>query len=313
MLTRVVVTGGAGFIGANLVDRLTDDGAHVLVIDNLSTGKLERLSDARRRGQVQIHQMDIRAGELGELIDRFEPQTVFHLAANTDVERSVDDPMADAAVNVLGTVNVLNAAVLAGAERVVFASSGGAVLGDAVVFPTPDHSARRPVSPFGVSKSVADSYLQYFWDAHGLDFVSLGLAHVYGPRQNQTGEGGLVARLTTQLLSGQRPEVAGDGSSRRDYLFVEDATDALVRAAEIGGAIYLNIGTGSDVSTSELLALLQTAAGTSRIPVYVDAVPGAVDRVCLDSQGAGNHLGWEPWTTLESGLAQTVAWFRSRS
>jgi UDP-glucose 4-epimerase len=313
MLTRVVVTGGAGFIGANLVDRLIDDGAEVLVIDDLSTGKLQRLSDARRRGHVQIHQMNVCAAELGELIDRFEPQTVFHLAAVTEIARSVDDPVADASINLLGTINVLSASAASGAERVVFASSGGAVVGAAETFPTPGDAVRRPQSPFGVSKSVADSYLHYFWDSHGLDFVSLGLADIYGPRQNPQGENGLVARITRQLVSGQRPVIAGDGSERRDYVFVEDATDAFVRAAEIGGAAYLNIGSGRDVSVNELVAMLQQVAGTAMEPVYVDAVPGAVDRVCLDATAARKHLGWESWTTLEAGLAQTVASFRGGS
>jgi UDP-glucose 4-epimerase len=311
MLTRAVVTGGAGFIGANLVDRLVDDGAEVLVVDDLSSGKLERLADARRRGHVQIHQMDIRADELTELFDRFEPQTVFHLAAQVEVRRSVEEPVFDASVNVVGTVNVLQASVASGAERIVFTSSGGATFGEVDRFPTPESAVRRPLSPYGVSKLVADDYLRYFLDAHGLDFVSLGLANVYGPRQDPAGEAGVVAIFTGRLLAGRRPVVNGDGSQRRDYVFVEDVTDACVRAAEIGGGVYLNIGTGRETSVLDLLGMLQAEAGTRLEPGFADAVPGDLERSCLDPSAARKHLGWEPWTALEDGLGQTVEWFRS--
>ena len=311
MITRAVVTGGAGFIGANLVDRLVDDGAEVLVVDDLSSGRLDRLAEARQRGHVQVHQMDIRADELAEALDRFEPQTVFHLAAQIEVRRSVVEPVFDASVNVVGTVNVLQAAVASGAERVVFASSGGATFGDVDQIPTPESVVRRPQSPYGVSKLVADDYLRYFLDAHGLDFVSLGFATVYGPRQDPHGEAGVVAIFSKRLLAGQPPTIFGDGSQRRDYVYVEDVTDACVRAAEVGGGRYLNIGTGRETSVTELLALMQGAAGTDLTPGFADAKPGDLARSCLDASAAKEHLGWEAWTPLEDGLAETVAWFRA--
>ncbi len=312
MITRAIVTGGAGFIGANLVDRLVDDGVQVLVVDDLSAGRLDRLADARARGHVQIHQMDIRAPELGEAFHRFEPQTVFHLAAQAEVRKSVEDPVHDASVNVLGTVNVLGAASASGAERVVFASSGGATYGEVDVVPTPESVTRRPQSPYGVSKLVADDYLRYFADANGLDFVSLGFANVYGPRQDPHGEAGVVAIFSNKLLAGERPTIFGDGSARRDYVYVEDVADACVRAAEIGGGLYLNIGTGDETSVSALLEMMQAAAGTAIEPIYADPKPGDIARSCLDAAAAKEHLGWEAWTPLVEGIASTVDWFRSQ-
>lgn len=313
MITRAIVTGGAGFIGANLVDRLVDDGAEVLVVDNLSRGKLERLADARRNGHVRIHQMDVRADELSELFDRYEPQTVFHLAAQVDVRRSVEEPIADASANLLGSINVFTASVAAGAERVIFTSSA-ARFGEPDVIPTPEGAPTRPQSPYGASKLAVETYLEYFHDTHGLQYVSLGLSNVYGPRQSQRGEAGVVAIFTQQLLSGRQPVIFGDGSQRRDFVFVEDVTDACVRAAELGGNRYLNISTGVETSLNELVVLLQEATGSEVGPVH-EAAPlvGDLARSCLDPRAAQEHLGWEPWTSLEDGLRQTVDWFRSRT
>jgi UDP-glucose 4-epimerase len=192
-ITKAVVTGGAGFIGSNLVNRLVDEGTEVLVVDDLSTGTLSRLSEARRRGRVHVHQMDIRAPELRDAFIGFAPQVVFHLAAQIDVRASVADPITDASINVLGTINVLLAARDAGVDRVVFASSGGATFGDTDVIPTPETVTKRPDSPYGVSKKVVDSYLDYFSRSAALDYVSVGFANVYGPGQDPLGEPGVVA------------------------------------------------------------------------------------------------------------------------
>ena len=313
MISRALVTGGAGFIGANLVDRLIDDGAEVLVVDDLSHGKLERLAEARRQGHVRIHQMDIRDTELHGLAQRFEPEVVFHLAAQIDVRRSVTEPGLDASINVAGTVNVLAAAVSAGTTQFVFASSGGAMFGNAERFPTPESAARRPLAPYGVSKSVADDYLGYFRDAHGINYVSLGFSNVYGPRQDPEGEAGVVAIFTKRLLDGERPIIYGDGSQVRDYVFVEDVTDACVRASSYTGGVYLNIGTGEETSVNELLDLLSGFIDKARAPVFADARPGEVSRSSLDATRARKVLGWEPWTPLADGLQTTVEWFRQSS
>lgn len=312
MIGRAIVTGGAGFIGSHLVTRLIDDGAQVLVIDDLSSGRLERLTDARAAGGVHFHQMDIRADELGETVAQFQPEVVFHQAAQIDVRHSVSDPVFDASVNVVGTVNVLQAAARAGAERVVFASSGGATYGDVDVFPTPESVARRPESPYGVSKKVADDYLRYFKDTANLDFVSLGYSNVYGPRQDPHGEAGVVAIFTMKLLNGETPTIFGDGGQLRDYVYVEDVADACIRGAEVGGGEYLNIGTGRETSVLELFELLKKAVGVEIEPEFASAKAGDLARSVLDAASAKKHLGWEAWTSLEDGLAETVAWFRAQ-
>lgn len=311
MLTKAVVTGGAGFVGSNLVDRLVDDGAEVLVVDDLSNGKLERLVDARRNGHVQIHQMDVRADELTELLERYEPQTVFHLAAQVDVQQSVTDPIGDASANILGSINVFTAAVASGAERVVFTSSA-ARFGRAAATPTGERAVPEPLSPHGVAKLAAETYLTYFFETHGLEFVSLGLSEIYGPRQAPSGDA-VVAKFANEVLAGRRPIVPGDGSERRDFVFVEDVSDACVRAAELGGNRYFNIGSGVATSLDEVLAVVQEAAGTRLDPVPSgEPLLGDLSRPCLDPTAAAAELEWQPWTSLEEGVGQTVEWFRRR-
>jgi UDP-glucose 4-epimerase len=306
---RAVVTGGAGFIGANLVGRLVDEGTAVLVVDDLSSGTLARLGPARRRGEVTTHQIDVRAPELADLIARFAPEVIFHLATQIDVRASVADPLFDADVNVLGTINVLEAARRAGTPRIVFASSGGATFGSAMRIPTPESAARRPESPYGVAKKVVDDYLDYYHRMHGLDYVSLGFANVYGPGQDPAGEAGVVAIFISDLLAGRTATIFGDGAQTRDFVFVEDATDACFRAALTGGGRYLNIGTGIETTILDLHAAVAAAVGVRSAPRFAASRPGEQQRSCLDPAAAQRHLGWEPWTSLDDGLAQTVAWF----
>lgn len=309
MIERALVTGGAGFIGANLVDRLVDDGAEVLVIDDLSTGKLERLAEARREGHVRIHQMDVRDPSLHEVVAGFNASAVFHLAAQIDVRRSVTDPVLDADINVTGTVNVLEAAARSGAEHVVFASSGGTIFGETEKRPTPETAARRPGSPYGVAKLAAEDYLRYYHAERGISYAALGFANVYGPRQDPHGEAGVVAIFTHALLAGESPVIYGDGSSTRDYVFVEDVTDACVRAATEKGATYLNVGTGVETSVLDLFRTLRDLTGASVAPTYAPPREGELQHSALDSSRAKRVLGWEPWTSLQEGLEATVEWF----
>lgn len=308
-ITKAVVTGGAGFIGANLVERLVDEGTEVLVVDNLSTGMISRLAAARERGQVHFHQMDVRAPELRQVVVGFTPQVVFHLAAQIDVRASVVDPAFDADVNVIGTINVLQAAREAAVERVVFASSGGATFGDTEHIPTNEREPRRPESPYGVSKMVVDHYLDYYRRTHGIDYVSLGFSNVYGPQQDPHGEAGVIAIFAGDLLAGRTPTIYGDGSQTRDYVFVEDVTDACWRAALQGGGVYLNIGTGVETSVVELYRKMAAILGTDVEPNFAAARPGEQQRSCLDPSRAAKDLGWEPWTSLDDGLVQTIDWF----
>jgi UDP-glucose 4-epimerase len=309
-LTKAVVTGGAGFIGANLVDRLVDEGTEVLVVDNLSTGMLSRLAAARERGRVHVHQLDVRAPELRQAVVGFTPQVVFHLAAQIDVRASVVDPAFDADINVIGTINVLQASREAAVERVVFASSGGATFGETQHIPTRETEPRRPESPYGVSKLIVDDYLDFYRRAYGIDYVSLGFANVYGPGQDPNGEAGVVAIFAGDLLSGRTPTIYGDGKQTRDYVYVEDVTDACWRAALQGGGVYLNIGTGVETSVVDLYGKMAAIVGTTVQPRFAAARPGEQRRSCLDPSRAAKDLGWEPWTSLDEGLVRTIDWFR---
>jgi UDP-glucose 4-epimerase len=246
-----------------------------------------------------------------DLVRAFRPETVFHLAAQVDVRHSVADPVMDASVNVVGTVNLLEAARHGNAERFVFASSGGATYGDTFNIPTPEGEERNPGSPYGVSKSVVDEYFAYYDRAYDLDCMALGFANVYGPRQDPQGEAGVVAIFIGMLLDGKAPTIFGDGFQTRDFVFVEDVADALLRASKIGGSRYLNIGTGVETSVLKLYDAIVDATGRDIAPVMAAAKRGEQLRSCLDATAAKEHLGWQPWTGLEEGIERTVAWFRS--
>lgn len=310
MIGKAVVTGGAGFIGSALVDRIVDDGGKVLVVDDLSKGKLDNLASARSQKGIVFHQVDIQAPECRELISRFEPEVVFHLAAQASVTSSVEDPMRDAAINVLGTVNVLAAARDGGAERVVFTSSGGAIYGEPAVVPADEQTERKPDSPYGVSKLVAEDYFRYFKSAYGLDYCLCALANVYGPRQDSSGEGGVVAIFTEMMLRRETPTIFGDGSQTRDFVYVEDVVDALMRGAEVGGGAFLNIGTGQETSVMQLFTTLAELTDFGREPRYASARQGDIMRSAVDSSAAKAHMGWEAWTSLTEGLARTVLSFK---
>ena len=308
---KAVVTGGAGFIGSNLVDRLVDEGYDILVLDDLSSGSLANLKSARARGNVQIHQIDIAENDVVGLVRTYGPDTVFHLAAQIDVRRSVADPVFDAKINVIGTINMLEAARHANVERFVFSSSGGATFGDTFNIPTPETQTRRPEAPYGVSKYVVEEYFRYYADTYDLDFMSLGFSNVFGPRQDPFGEAGVVAIFAGNLLKGRTPTIYGDGTQTRDFVFVEDIADALVRAAKIGGSRYLNIGTGLETSVLKLYDLIVEATGADIAPIMAPGRPGEQLRSCLDPSAAREHLGWEAWTPIEEGIAETVEWFRN--
>ncbi|HEX5586280.1 MAG TPA: GDP-mannose 4,6-dehydratase [Acidimicrobiia bacterium] len=311
---RVLVTGGAGFIGSTLVDRLLAEGCDVDVIDDLSTGSLANLADARaqRNQRFTFHRLDIRSPQLTEVIAHRRPEVIFHLAAQLDVRVSVRRPIFDAEVNILGSLNVCEAAVAGGTRKVVFAGSGGTLYGVPESLPTRESHAQRPVSPYGVSKKAAGDYLHVYREVHGLEYTELALANVYGPRQDPNGEAGVVAIFAGQLLAGRRPTIYGDGSQTRDYLFVDDAVDAFVRAAERGGGLLMNIGTGVETSVRELYTAMASLVGTRDEPGAAAARPGELTRSALDPGRAAIQLGWKPWTTLDEGLALTIDWFRAQ-
>lgn len=322
---RVLVTGAAGFIGSHLVDRLLGDGEEVLGVDDLSSGALVNLADARRStmGKFTFQRVDITSTALQALIKRFKPEVIFHLAAQVDVRKSVSDPIHDAMLNVIGTLNVLQSAKETGTGKVVFTSSGGCIYGE------PDES-RLPVtedqiflpealpeSPYGVSKKVVLDYLRYFKEVQDLDYTALALSNVYGPRQEPASEVGLegqVVAIFSRKMLGSRPcTIYGDGTQTRDFIYVDDVVSAFVAARDKGSGELVNVGSGQELSVNELYSRLAKLTGTRFDPVYAAARPGELNRIVVDPSKAADVLDWRPGTDLGEGLKQTVAWFRATS
>lgn len=309
MTRRAIVTGGAGFIGSHLTEVLLDRDWQVLVVDDLSSGKMDNLTGVRRRLE-STHVTDVRSPDLTEVFGRFRPEVVYHLAAQSRVRPSVEDPIHDAEVNVLGTLNVLAAARDAGARKVCFASSGGAVYGDGVKLPAKETAAKLPASPYGISKKIVEDYFRWYRDAHGVQYTLLALANVYGPRQDASLEGGVVAIFATAMLSGRRPVIFGDGRQTRDFVFVGDVCDAFVRAADAGDGHLLNVGTGVETPINTLYETMAGLVGYATRADYAPAKPGDVLRSVVDPSRAKKELGWEAWTDLRTGLAKTIEWAR---
>ncbi len=311
---RALVTGGAGFIGSTLVDRLLAEGHAVDVIDDLSTGSLANLAEARsdRTHELKVHQVDIRDAGIVDLIARRRPEVVFHLAAQADVRVSVARPAFDAEVNIVGSLNVLEGARIAGARKIVFASSGGTIYGEPVPedLPVRESHPQQPMSPYGVAKRVVTDYLHVYRALHALEFTSLALANVYGPRQDPHGEAGVVAIFAGRLLEGEPCTIFGDGEQTRDFVYVDDVVDAFVRAADRGSGLLCNIGTGVETSVNTLYATMAAAAGTSDAAVHAPPRTGELARSALDPRRASMHLGWQPWTSLADGVTEVLRWFR---
>ncbi len=304
-----VVTGGAGFIGSNLVDALLDRGDGVTVIDDLSTGKRENLERALARGaSLQVMDITDQSGVAG-LVAEVRPQVVFHLAAQIDVRYSVEQPAGDANVNVLGTIAVLEAARAAGTRRVVFSSTGGGLYGDATVLPTPEDDPVRPLAPYGQSKYAAEGYCGLYNRLHDLSTVALRYGNVYGPRQDVHGEAGVVAIFCGHLIDGTEPTVYGDGNQTRDWVEVGDVVRANLLAADSDVAGPINIGWGRETSVNDLFDALRDVAGerTMPAPTHVPERPGEVRRSCLDVSRAATELGWTAEVELRAGLERIIA------
>ncbi|MEV0665270.1 NAD-dependent epimerase/dehydratase family protein [Actinomadura luteofluorescens] len=304
MLT--LVTGAAGFIGSHLVDRLLADGHEVVAVDDMSSG-------ANARPGVELWEMDVADPALAERAAARRPEVVFHLAAQVSVRVSVGDPLGDARTNVVGTANVLEAARAGGARKVVFTSSC-AVYGVPDALPVPPDAELRPASPYAASKVAGEVYAGMYRQLHGIDFTTLTLANVYGPRQTPEGEAGVVSIFTDALLAGRPTRVFGDGTQTRDYVYVGDVVDAFARAAgEAGGGLRLNVGTGLQTTDRELHALVAEAAGAPDDPEFAPSRLGDLPAMAVDPRRTGEALGWKPAVSLPEGLAETVAWARERN
>lgn len=305
---KVMVTGGAGFIGSHLVDRLIQDGHEAVVVDNLSTGKRKHVNRAAR-----FYKLDVQSPRLERVFRKERPSVLMHLAAQMDIRRSVEDPIFDAQSNILGTINVLEQAVRHGSRKVVFASSGGAIYGEQEVFPAPESHPTRPLSPYGISKLAGEFYLAYYQQHSGIQYVSLRYSNVYGPRQDPHGEAGVVAIFTQKMLSGEQPIVNGTGRQTRDFVFVEDVVDAhlAVMGKDVQGCY--NVGVGEETSINELFGMLADLTKSGSRQVHGPAKKGEQARSVVDSTKLRQELGWEPRTLLSEGLSRTVEFFRRQS
>ncbi|HXG00087.1 MAG TPA: NAD-dependent epimerase/dehydratase family protein [Bacteroidota bacterium] len=304
---NILVTGGAGFIGSHIVDEYIRLGHRVAIMDNFSTGRRVNVNPAAR-----LYEVDIR--DTAQVLRIFEQEkfdVLNHHAAQMDVRRSVEDPIYDASVNILGALSLLEACVKTGVRRVLFASSGGAIYGEQDVFPADETHPTRPVSPYGVAKLATEQYLFYYKHVHGVDFVSLRYANVYGPRQNPEGEAGVVAIFTTRMLRGQQPIINGDGKQTRDFVYVGDVVRANVLALKCEGSEVFNIGTGVETNVNQLFAYLRTATGSSCEEKHGPAKKGEQLRSVLSFARISGMLGWKPEVTIEDGLRRTVEYFRA--
>jgi len=304
---KTLVTGAAGFIASHVVDALIERGCSVAVVDNLSTGYERNLNSKAR-----FYKIDIRDEKLKDVFDREKPELVIHHAAQMDVRKSVEDPIYDAQVNVLGSLNLIENCKRVGVKKIIYASTGGAVYGEPNVFPVTEEYTIDPLSQYGITKHVFEHYLSLYYKLYGLRFTVLRYPNVYGPRQDPHGEAGVVAIFTEQMLEGITPKIFGDGKKTRDYVFVEDIVRANMIAVDKGDGEIVNLGWGKEVTDFEIFDSVRKALRVEVEPIYAEKRLGEIDRICLDATKAKKVLGWKPTVTLKDGIAKAVEYYKKK-
>jgi UDP-glucose 4-epimerase len=305
-IMKVLVTGGAGFIGSNITDMLIEKGYEVIIVDDLSTGKEKNISD-----KAKFYNLDVQDERLGSIFEKELPDYVSHQAAQVDVRRSVSDPVFDAKVNVLGAINVLQNCVKYGVKKIVFASSGGAIYGEQEIFPAPETHPLRPMSPYGITKLATEHYLYYYKTVFNLDYIELRYANVYGPRQDPFGEAGVVAIFIQKMLNGEQPIINGDGGQTRDFVYVGDVARANIKALQEdipNGPI--NIGTGIETSVNEIFDHLRNIINPSVKKQFAPPKQGEQRRSVIDASKAKEILKWGPEISINEGLKKTYEYFK---
>jgi UDP-glucose 4-epimerase len=305
---KILVSGGAGFIGSHVVDAYLAAGHTVAVIDNLSSGKRENLNTG-----ATFYKEDIRSEQISDIFEKESFDVINHLAAQIDLRNSVEDPLYDAQVNILGSLNLFQHAVRFDIKKIIFSSTGGAIYGEQDVFPADEEHPIRPLSPYGVAKLTVEKYLYFYQQTYGLCTINLRYANVYGPRQDPHGEAGVVAIFTQRLLSGRECLIHGDGKQTRDYVYVGDVVAANLLALEQGTSDTFNIGTGIETDVNEIFGHLNTFTGAGVEPVHGPAKLGEQRRSVIDPGKAKRILGWEPKVPMEEGMKETVRFFKGKS
>lgn len=311
---RIIVTGGAGFIGSHIVDRLIKDNLKVAIIDNLSSGKKENLNK-----QAKFYKADIRdSKKISEIFGKENPEVVFHLAAQINVRESVRNPIFDAEVNIIGSLNIINSFIGTSGKslknkKFIFASTGGAIYGDADIIPTSEDYKEFPLSPYGICKLSIEKYLNYFYKIFGLNYVSLRYGNVYGPRQDSRGEAGVVAIFCEKMLEKKQPIINGNGKQTRDFVFVEDVIDANIAALESEKIGIYNIGTAKETDINTIFRKLNKIIGKDFKEIHGPAQSGEQKKSCLDFSKAQKELGWHPRWSLNEGMRKTAEWFKTKS
>jgi len=310
---KILVTGGAGFVGSHLVDRLIKENHKVVVIDNLSTGRKINLNK-----KAKFYKIDICSPRISEIFKKEKPQIIFHYAAQIDVRKSVENPIEDAKINILGSLNIIqsfyklisNIHYPISKAKFIFASTGGAIYGDADVIPTPENYPAKPLTPYGITKLSIEKYLDYYYKIFGLPFISLRLANVYGPRQNSKGEAGVVAIFIDKMLTDKQPIINGSGQQTRDFVYVSDVIEVNILAMKKNKVGVFNIGTAKETDINTIFRKLKKMTNSKCRKVHGLAKFAEQKRSCLDFQKAKKELGWKPKYSLEKGLETTINWFR---
>ncbi|HOQ88901.1 MAG TPA: NAD-dependent epimerase/dehydratase family protein [Candidatus Hydrogenedentes bacterium] len=305
-MSKVLVTGGAGFIGSHVVDALIASGHEVAVVDDLSSGNVDNLHT-----QAAFYELDIRCQQMAEVFEEFSPDYVYHLAAQIDVRKSVEDPIYDADVNVRGSINLLELCVAHRVKKFIFASTGGAIYGSPEQLPADENCPPRPESPYGTSKLCVEQYVGLYGRLHRLNYANLRFPNVYGPRQTPHGEAGVCSILAGRMLAGEAPVLYGHGKPLRDYVYVGDIARACLLAMKKGDGVTVNLGSGKGVSVRQLFDIIQELTGFTGKPVMKDLRPGEVENIYITGDLARQVLGWFPEVSLREGLEKTVEYVRS--
>jgi UDP-glucose 4-epimerase len=302
---KILVTGGAGFIGSNVADGFIRQGHKVTIIDNLSTGFESNLNK-----KAKFYKVDIRSAVIDKIFEKIKPDILCHHAAQIDVRKSTNDPILDADINILGSLNLLNACVKLKVKKFIFASTGGAIYGEQDYFPADEKHPANPLSPYGVTKLTIEKYLHFYRETYGIEYVSLRYANVYGPRQNPLGEAGVVAIFAKRLLSKKEAVIYGDGTQTRDFVFVDDAVGSNLLALNFPKSDIFNIGTNIETNINTVFRLLKKMTGSNQKEIHAPPKPGEQQRSVLDYSKAKRILGWSPKHSLEEGIAKTVEFFQ---